>query len=387
MRKTIFTGLIVCLISLIAIVPVAIGAPGDLVWTQASNPSVSWDDAYAVAVDGTGAYIVGVDNYAGNPRWRIEKRSLTTGSSIWNQASNPSTSWDEAYGVAVDGSGVYIVGHDASLGNNRWRIEKRSLTTGSIIWTQTSNPSPYGDVAYGVAVDGTGLYIVGYDQYPGPDNRRWRIEKRSLTTGSVIWTQASNPSSAMDEALGVAVDATGVYIVGYDNYLGIPRWRMEKRSLTTGTSIWTQTSNPSPGWDFANAVTVDGTGVYIVGRDEYLGSDNPRWRIEKRSLTTGTSIWNTASNPSTTWDEPLGVATDGSGLYIVGFDEYPGTNSRWRIEKRNLTTGNNLWTKTSNPSSYSDEAYGVATYGGGVYIVGYDSYSGGRRWRIEKREP
>src|SRR3972149_3747305 len=229
MRKTILTGFIIGILSLIAIVPVAIGAPGDLVWTQASNPSVSWDDAYAVAVDGTGAYIVGVDNYAGNPRWRIEKRSLTTGSSIWNQASNPSTSWDEAYGVAVDGSGVYIVGHDASLGNNRWRIEKRSLTTGSI-----------------------------------------------------IWTQASNPSSAMDEALGVAVDATGAYIVGYDNYLGIPRLR---------------------------------------------------------------------------------------------------------IEKRNRTTGNNLWTKTSNPSSYSDEAYGVATYGGGVYIVGYDSYSGGRRWRIAKREP
>jgi len=334
MRKTILTGFIIGILSLIAIVPVAIGAPGDLVWTQASNPSVSWDDAYAVAVDGTGAYIVGVDNYAGNPRWRIEKRSLTTGSSIWNQASNPSTSWDEAYGVAVDGSGVYIVGHDASLGNNRWRIEKRSLTT-----------------------------------------------------GSVIWTQASNPSSAMDEALGVAVDATGVYIVGYDNYLGIPRWRMEKRSLTTGTSIWTQTSNPSPGWDFANAVTVDGTGVYIVGRDEYLGSDNPRWRIEKRSLTTGTSIWNTASNPSTTWDEPLGVATDGSGLYIVGFDEYPGTNSRWRIEKRNLTTGNNLWTKTSNPSAFYDEAYGVAVDGSGVYIVGYDTYSGGGRWRIEKRSP
>src|SRR3972149_873757 len=281
MRKTILTGFIIGILSLIAIVPVAIGAPGDLVWTEASNPSVSWDEAYAVAVDGTGAYIVGVDNYAGNPRWRIEKRSLTTGSSIWNQASNPSTSWDEAYGVAVDGSGVYIVGHDASLGNNRWRIEKRSLTTGSI-----------------------------------------------------IWTQASNPSSAMDEALGVAVDATGVYIVGYDNYLGIPRWRMEKRSLTTGTSIWTPASNPSP-----------------------------------------------------TWDEPLGVATDGSGLYIVGFDEYPGTNSRWRIEKRNLTTGNNLWPKTSNPSAFYDEAYGVAVDGSGVYIVGYDSYSGGRRWRIEKREP
>src|SRR3972149_1729100 len=197
MRKTILTCLIISIISLIVIVPSALSAPGDVLWTQASNPSSSVDETTDVAVDGSGIYIVGLDSYLhyGNSRWRIEKRSLTDGSVIWTQASNPSANMDRASDVAVDGTGVYIVGYDYYLGNGRWRIEKRSLTDGSVIWTQASNPSASYDWASGVAVDGSGVYIVGFDSYSG--GGRWRVEKRSLTDGSVIWPQGRKPSANM----------------------------------------------------------------------------------------------------------------------------------------------------------------------------------------------
>src|SRR3972149_8794766 len=118
MRKSILTGVIISIISLIAIVSVAMAAPGDVMWTQASNPSSYGDWADAVAVDGSGVYVVGSDQYPGpgNDRWRIEKRRLTTGSVLWTKTSNPSSSVDEALAVAVDGSGVYIVGFDEYLG-------------------------------------------------------------------------------------------------------------------------------------------------------------------------------------------------------------------------------------------------------------------------------
>src|SRR3989304_3627829 len=341
MRKTILTGFIIGILSLIAIVPVAIGASGDLIWTQASNPSSYDDYASAVAVDSPGVYVVGDDSYPGstNTRWRMEKRNLTTGSVIWTQTSNPSSYVDSASAVAVDGTGVYIVGYDSypGSGNARWRIEKRSLTDGSVIWTQASNPSIYRDEAYGVAVDGSGVYIVGYDNYFGCNffgfcNSRWRMEKRSLTTGSKIWTNTSNASGYEDNAFGVAVDDTGVYTVGLDSYPGYgdARWRMEKRNLTTGNSIWTKTSNASTSWDETTAITVGGA-VYSVGSDSYPGDD--RWRMEKRSILSGTSLWTKTSNPSSSYDEAYGVAVDGSGVYIVGVDDYPG-NGRWRIEKR-----------------------------------------------------
>ena len=77
---------------------------------------------------------------------------------------------------------------------------------GDLIWKKTNKPTSN---AYGVAVYDTSVYVVGYDNRPG--NPRWRIEKRSKTDGSLIWKKFSNPSSNNDVANGVAVDGTGVY--------------------------------------------------------------------------------------------------------------------------------------------------------------------------------
>jgi hypothetical protein len=54
-----------------------------------------------------------------------------------------------------------------------------------------------------------------------------------------------------------------------------------KRDLDDGTLVWKKFSNPSDGWDKTHGVTVDSTGVYIVGYDGVKGA---RWRIEKRHL-------------------------------------------------------------------------------------------------------
>ena len=64
--------------------------------------------------------------------------------------------------------------------------------------------------------------MVGYDYVPG--NEEWRIEKRSLTTGALTWTQIENPSTGVDEPYGIAVDVIGVYIVGFDQSPG--QWRV-----------------------------------------------------------------------------------------------------------------------------------------------------------------
>jgi hypothetical protein len=354
-----------------------------VIWNQTNNPSGEKDEARGVAVDGTGVYVAGVDGSPGNLQWRIEKRSLVDGSVIWTQTNNPSGGPDWAFGVAVDGTGVYVAGVDESPGNLQWRIEKRSLVDGSVIWTQTNNPSGDSDWARGVAVDGTGVYVVGCDGSPG--NSQWRIEKRSLVDGSVIWTQTNNPSGGPDWAFGVAVDGTGVYVVGWDESPGNLQWRIEKRSLVDGSVIWTQTNNPSGGWDWACGVAVDGTGVYVVGWDESPGTDDYQWRIEKRSLTNGDLIWSKTSNPSNVLDWAFGVAVDGTGVYVVGDDGSPG-NSQWRIEKRSLVDGSVIWTQTNNPSDILDSAHGVAVDGTGVYAAGKDESLGviNDQWRIEK---
>jgi hypothetical protein len=99
------------------------------------------DYAYSVAVDSTGIYVVGSTILVGNYEWRIEKRNLNDGSLIWATTSNYGTTTsgdDEAMAVAVDSSGIYIAGTDRTTGNRYWRIEKRNKTDGSVIWAATS---------------------------------------------------------------------------------------------------------------------------------------------------------------------------------------------------------------------------------------------------------
>jgi hypothetical protein len=357
---------------------------GSLIWGAVS----SLGSAYSVAVDSTGIYVVGYDNIPGNYEWRIEKRNLNDGSVIWATTTNPTIQSDVAYSVAVDSTGIYVVGGDytnqAGIYSGRWRIEKRNLNDGSVIWATTTDFSINIDIARSVTVDNTGVYIVGNDASPGGLNNQWRIEKRNLNDGSLIWSVTSNPSDDNDVPYSVAVDSTGIYVVGYDSSPGSSnsQWRIEKRSTSTGALIWYATSNPSSGYDSAQSVAVDSTGIYVVGSDSSPG--NSQWRIEKRSLNDGSLIWSVTSNPSSASDWAQSVAVDSTGIYIVGVDSIPG-NYEWRIEKRNLNDGSLIWSVTSNPSSGYDEPYSVAVDSSGIYVVGYDYAPGNYQWRIEKR--
>ncbi len=354
---------------------------GKLIWKKVSDPSSGDDIARSTAVDGSGVYIVGYDSRGGDWRWRMEKRSLTTGIEAWTKTTNPSSEDDYANDVAVDGTGVYIVGCDKKGGDWRWRIEKRNLVDGSVIWKRVGDPSSSADEAHGVAIDGTGVYVVGYDRVG--EDARWRIEKRSLTTGGLIWTRVGDPSSGNDRAYNVAVDGSGVYVVGYDEVGGDRRWRIEKRNPEDGSLIWYKTANPSSSNDEAYDVAVDETGVYVVGYDR-RGGDR-RWRMEKRSLADGSLIWKRVGDPSSGDDEARSVAVGESGVYVVGYDEVGG-DRRWRIEKRDLGTGLLIWKRVGDPSSNDDKAYGVAVEGF-MYLVGYDERGGDARWRMEKRYP
>lgn len=376
------------------IVSVSVSAqylPGQSIWNQTSDPSSEIDDAYALTIDSSGVYVVGSDatyscgllGWTYNCQWRIEKRNLVNGSLIWNQTNNPSGNNDVPYAVTADNSGLYIVGKDvASVPGEQWRMEKRNLQNGSLIWQQTSHPSNGNDVALGVAVDSTGIYVAGIDQSPSPFNSQWRIEKRMLGNGSLIWSTVSDPDTGYDTPYGLAVDNTGVYIIGTGGLSSCSwasggydcQWRIEKRSLVNGGLIWSQSTNPSNAEDKPFAISLDPSGIYIVGIDSSLGGYDYQWRIEKRSLQNGSLLWNQTSNPSNWVDWAYGVAVDSTGVYIVG-------GNPWRIEKRTLGDGQLLWSESvvNNPG-----AHGVAVDSGGIYITGTEWLIGG--WRIEKRD-
>jgi hypothetical protein len=88
----------------------------------------------------------------------------------------------------------------------------------------------------------------------------------------------------------------------------------------------------------AKAVVIEGTSLYVIGFDSAGTAGSFRWRIEKRDLTTGALVTTFGANgaatsePGAFWDEPEAVAVDASYLYVTGYAET--SNWEWRIEKR-----------------------------------------------------
>lgn len=270
-----------------------------------SSPNGLNSGANAVASDANSLYLVGFDHVATlNSEWRIEKRNKSDGNldaafGVGGVVqSNPSGSFDEAFGIALDASALYVIGFDSAPGNTQWRIEKRDLTTGALVaafgasGAITINPTALRDEAYCIAIDAGAIYIGGMSVVSGLD-WQWRIEKRTLADGNpdlgfgtngVITT---NPSGYDEAVRSILHDGTSLYLAGGDGIPGDYQWRIEKRNPATGalvTSFGTAgvlSSNPSPGNDEAMSITSDATHLYIAGYDETNGS--AQWRIEKRT--------------------------------------------------------------------------------------------------------
>ncbi len=411
-----------------------------------SDPSGNIDAAFTITIDSTYMYVGGSDKSPGNNQWRIEKRRLNNGAICTAPncgtefgtggaaTSNMGQVWDRVNSIALDASFLYAAGYDLSSGSGdgRWRIEKRRIDNGALCTAAncgtafdtdgvvTTDPSVSRDRATGISIDFTYMYIVGDDSSPGAFNQQWRIEKRRLDTG-LLCTAAncgtafdtdgiaiSNPSAFLaDQPYAIAIDSSYMYVVGFDsntvtsNY----QWRIEKRRLDTGalctapncgTEFGTggaATSDPSNSTDIAYAIAIDSNYMYVVGSDASPGYF--RWHIEKRSLATGALVaaFDTdgivTSSPCAANAVATSVAVDSTDIYVMGYDSCTG-GEEWRLEKRDISTGaldaafGVSGVVLSNPTTSSSAPPSIAIDSNAIYVAGVDG-GGGYQWHIEKR--
>jgi hypothetical protein len=335
-----------------------------------SNPSPRSEEPYAIVRAGTALIIVGSDRTSGTTdiAMRIEKRDSATGAldSAFGIGgvvqTNPTQGQDSWVHVCHDGTWLYLVGWDEPSGAGTWRIrmEKRLLATGALdqafgtAGVVISDPSTRGDWAMSVVLHGGWLYVAGTDEVPGPGDWQWRVEKRAATTGALDPTfgtggvVTSNPSAYNDDMYTITTDGQDFYLVGTDESpgAGLDAWRIEKRSLATGALVTgfgnggVVVSDPSVHDDeMWGGAVVEGGYLYIPGYDRTSGDQ--QWRLEKRSATTGALVPGfgtngvVQSNPSSRWDRCNHLMSDGTHLYVMGFDLSLGTaDKQWRIEKR-----------------------------------------------------
>jgi hypothetical protein len=316
--------------------------------------------------------------------------------------------------IDVAGGFMYVVGcaGNGASTNFMWRIEKRLLSDGSyvpgfgaggIVTVDPDSGTNTLEEAFSIAIDVANnvMYVLGSENNAatGVD---WRVEKRFLDTGLPDLTFGTGgtgfetiiPSAGDDLPSALAIDATHMYLVGYDEQFGSvdTQWRIERRSLATGAvdggfgSSGVRLSNPSSGTDEPEDIAIDGTWMYVVGTSTTGGPD-VQWHIEKRDLTTGVGDAGFGSSGVMSINHTAGMAADdtlrsialdvaGGFMYLAGDDNVnTGYDQRWRVEKRFLTDGSlvagfNGGVVTIDPGPGFDIGLGVFLDGSALYVGG-----------------
>ena len=390
-----------------------LASDGSLVWNTFVGGNGT-DDTHAIAVDGSGNVYVGGYSTA---TWGSPVRAYTGSGDAFaaKLASNGSLTWntflggsgsDDAWGIAVDGSGNVYVG---GSGTATWGSPVRAYTSGydafaaklasdgSLAWSTFQGGSG-DDFGYGMAVDGSGNAYVA-----GRSDATWGSPVRAYTFGDDAFAAklASDGSLAWNSFLGgasydvgsaVAVDGSGnVYVGGISSatwgspvnaYTGSSD-AFAAKLAANGSLTWNSFLGGS-GADNGYAIAVDGSGSVYVG-----GRSNATWGSPARAYTSGYDAFaaKLASNGSYAWntflggsgtDDGYGMAVDGSGnVYVAG-----SSSASWGSPARAYTSGYDAFAAKLSPAPdslgvYDQERFYLDTTGNGTW----DKVSGGDTYR------
>jgi hypothetical protein len=327
----------------------------------------------------------------------------TSASWTWVQAAG-GTGIDIGQAIAVNGTSVYAVGSVsntinsantvtfgsialAGLGNSDAFVTKLTDagSTGSFVWAQPGGGGG-NDVANGVAVSGTSVYMTGYvsnnaangnsvafgtTSLPGLGNSASLFNLDAFvakltdagSTGTYAWAQAAG-GAGTDMATAITASGSNVYVTGYfandgananavtfgsTSLPGVSSVRNGADVFTAkltdagSSSAWNWTvAGGGGGSDQATGIAVSGTGVYVTGTYINNAANNYSVVFSNTSMAgLGSSVssdvflakyLDAGSSASTAWaqrgggalyDYSYGLAVSGARLYVAGASQGP----------------------------------------------------------------
>ncbi len=346
------------------------------------------DQAYALAVDAAGNAVVAGRSWNGsNYDYRTLKYDAA-GGQLWNVTYAGPAGSDEAYAVALDAAGnVHVTGSSPGVGTGFDYATVKYDAAGVEQWTRRYDGAGSMDQAYAVAVDGTGHVVVtGHSATAGTGFDFATV--RYDSAGTQQWAaRHAGPGTSPDEAFAVAADIDGNVLVAGQVFDGVGYdWGIVKYA-PAGTLSWAVPEPPSRGFDDMpgagaqlfgkQALAVDGGGnVYVTGRR--FNGTNYNVATVKYSPA-GTELWaRLYDGPDHLDDQGQALAVDGSGnVYVAG--QSMKANFTWDfVTLKYDAAGTQQWLVAyDGPVGSDDQALALAVDGvGNVYVTG-QSWGGG----------
>jgi len=352
------------------------------VWTNRYNgPANSFDQANAIAVDGSGNVVVTGYSYStnGDPFfWDYATiKYSAAGEPLWTNRFNQPPNWyAEGTAVVADANGDVIV--TGTFRSNSGMADRESATikysaAGLPLWTNYFNSG-----APVLALDASGnVFVTGSNPFPGD----YETIKYS-STGVPLWTNRyGGPLGGNDDdAYALAVDSGGnVVVTGFSDGANSYQDYLTVKYSAAGLPLWTNRYNgPGNDTDIANAVAVDSNGnVFVTGRVWNGGNDD--YATVKYSRA-GVELWVRLYNgPANYYDEATSISVDSSGnVFVTGYSFSPSAPDAYDTIKYS-GAGVPLWTNRLGPGQYGVKPAMAVDGSGNVLVTGMSmtvAYSG-----------
>ncbi len=313
------------------------------------------------------------------------------GNELWTRQFG-SESNDYCWGISVDATAIYLSGYtlgtlpDQSNEGGSDAFVCKYDADGNVLWTRQFGTDA-DDYGHGIFVNTTGVYVAGYTDgaFSGQTNAGNSdvFIRKYDSDGNELWTRQFGTASA-DYAFGISVDVTGLYIVGYtmggtlsgQTGMGGDDAFVCKYDLS-GDEQWIRQFGTAA-LDRAYGISIDATAVYVAGYTEgaFSGQTNTGSYdafICKFDLS-GNEMW-TAQFGTSLIDCAYGVSVDASGVHASGYTEgsFPGqinAGSYDAFVRKYDLSGIESWTTQFGTTNY-DWAYGISVNPTGVYVAGY----------------
>jgi len=345
----------------------------DNVSSVASSYTVYWDNATGVSKSSTAITNVSDDNYT--------HTGLTGGATYYYKVAAVNSSGTGALSSEVNataGAIQYLIGGSMQETELDLSTAVTTLAGSSYGFTDATGTSARFYHPRGITTDGTNLYVA--DSY----NNRIRkivIDNGTVTTlsgSSYGSTDATGTSARFYSPRGITTDGTNLYVSDYSNH------RIRKIVISTGVVTTlagssqgsTDATGTSASFNNPLGITTDGTNLYVA--------DWGNHRIRKIVISTGvvttlagSSQGSTdATGTSASFSSPMGITTDGTNLYVA---------DRWNHRIRKIVIDNGtVTTLAGSSSSGSTDAtgtsasfsspMGITTDGTNLYVSDYSNH-------------